>query len=162
VKSISAEPNSRDDAACILRWYRTQDLENSKTQIVLTPLQNGIPQGFSQQTLLIAGVSIAGIAVTLTASFFVVKRRKQGSKTETNGGLPVLQVETEEDKIVNILRVSKGGIRQSDISEQCRFSKAKTSQLLAALEKRGVITRYKSGRDKIVTLNERGKGEKQQ
>jgi uncharacterized membrane protein len=45
-------------------------------------------------------------------------------------------------------------MRQSDIKDNFRFSKAKTSQLLAALEKRGAITRYKNGRDKIVNLNE--------
>jgi uncharacterized membrane protein len=38
------------------------------------------------------------------------------------------------------------------IAEQCRFSKAKTSQLVAALEQKGVVRRYKKGRDKIVTL----------
>ena len=52
-------------------------------------------------------------------------------------------------------------MRQSAIAEQCRFSKAKTSQLLAVLEQKKVITRYKKGRDKIVTLNERVTGEKQ-
>jgi uncharacterized membrane protein len=51
-------------------------------------------------------------------------------------------------------------MRQSEITEQCRFSKAKTSQLLSDLEGRGIITRYKKGRDKIVSLKERVKGEK--
>ena len=51
-------------------------------------------------------------------------------------------------------------MRQSDITRLCRFSKAKTSQLLAALEKKGDITRYKKGRDKIVNLTKTGKGEK--
>ncbi len=162
-KSVIPEPNSRDAAACILRWYRTQDLENIKVHIVLEPNSgNTFDNGISQQTLIVAGVAAAGLAVALTATFFVVKRRKRDAKIELNGGLPVLQIEKEEDKIINVLSASKGSMRQSDICEQCRFSKAKTSQLLAVLEKRGVITRYKSGRDKIVTLKERGKGEKQQ
>jgi uncharacterized membrane protein len=143
---------------------RIQTLENSRTLITLTenPNPGSVPQNddIPLQTILIATVSAAAIAIGLTGTFFVTKRRKKQPKVESNISAPVLQIETEEDKILNILRASKTGVRQSDISEQCRFSKAKTSQLLAALEKRGVITRYKSGRDKIVTLNERGKGEK--
>jgi uncharacterized membrane protein len=68
-------------------------------------------------------------------------------------------IESDEEKIIKIIRSSGGKVRQSTITEQCRFSKAKTSQLLAALEQKGIITRYKKGRDKIVTLNERVKGE---
>ena len=164
VQSITPEPNSRDDSAHTLRWYRTQDLENSNVIIVLTqsPINSISDSGSSQQAILIAGVAATGLSIAATGTFFVVKRRKQKPKTEPNDEIPILQIETEEDKILNVLRVSKSAMRQSDISEQCHFSKAKTSQLLAALEKRGVITRYKSGRDKIVTLKERGKGEKQQ
>jgi uncharacterized membrane protein len=51
-------------------------------------------------------------------------------------------------------------MRQSDINDALKFSKAKTSQLLAALEKKGDITRYKKGRDKIVNLAERVKEKK--
>jgi uncharacterized membrane protein len=68
-------------------------------------------------------------------------------------------VETEEDKILKSLRLHGGSQFQSAITESCRFSKAKTSQLLSALEKKGLVTRYKKGRDKIVTLTEQGKGE---
>jgi uncharacterized membrane protein len=68
-------------------------------------------------------------------------------------------VETEEGKILKLLKSSSGSLRQSAIVEQCRFSKAKTSQLLALLEKKGIITRYKNGRDKIVNLTERVKDE---
>ena len=66
---------------------------------------------------------------------------------------------SEEDKVLKLLKSFGGSMRQSEITEQSRFSKAKTSQLLAALEKKGSITRYKSGRDKIVTLKERVKSE---
>ena len=134
--TVTPEPNSRDNAANTLRWYRTQDLANSRVEIVLTQSPIGIiEEGISQPTALIAGVFAAGITVALTAGFFLVKRRKQQLKTESNNGTAGFQIESEEDKILNLLRASKGSMRQSDISEQCHFSKAKTSQLLAALEK---------------------------
>ncbi len=69
------------------------------------------------------------------------------------------ELETEEGKILKLLKSSSGSMHQSAIVEQCRFSKAKTSQLLTVLEKKGNITRYKKGRDKIVNLTERAKSE---
>jgi uncharacterized membrane protein len=66
-------------------------------------------------------------------------------------------VESEEGKILRALQASGGSAYQSAITDQCRFSKSKTSQLLTALEKRGVVIRYKKGRDKIVTLTEQWK-----
>jgi len=161
VKSVTPEPNSRDEAAGMLRWYRTQDLENNPTKIVLTQTQHGIIQnGVSEQTMLVISAAGIGIAAVLVASFLMVKRRRQSSQISPNVQSVAVQVETEEDKILNTLRASKGSMRQSDITDQCRFSKAKTSQLLTALEKRGVVTRHKSGRDKIVTLQNGFKGEK--
>ena len=62
-------------------------------------------------------------------------------------------VESDEDKIIEIIKSSGGTLRQSAITEKSRFSKAKTSQLLTALEQKRVVTRVKKGRDKIVTLN---------
>jgi uncharacterized membrane protein len=68
--------------------------------------------------------------------------------------------ETEEEKVLRVLRSNGGSAYQSAITEQCRFSKAKTSQLLTALERKGAVRRYKKGRDKIVNLIEQVKGEK--
>ena len=56
-------------------------------------------------------------------------------------------------KIIKIIKSSGGTIRQSAITEQAKFSKAKASQLLAALEQKQIVTRVKKGRDKIVSLN---------
>ena len=61
-------------------------------------------------------------------------------------------METEEDKVLKILKTSVAACANQTLLIQCGFSKAKTSQLLTALEKRGNITRYKKGRDKIVNL----------
>ena len=161
VRSVVPEPNPRDASACTLRWYRTQDLVNAKASVNLVSQKIENAQSLiPQQYVIIGAVSAIGAAASLTG-LYIFKRRKANAKTNTNGTLTAtVKVESEEDKILNILRASGNTMRQSDITEQCRFSKAKTSQLLATLEKSGVITRYKKGRDKIVTLNERGKGEK--
>ncbi len=160
LKSVTPEPNNQDQTDGTLRWYRTQDLENNPTEIVITT-HNDVNENIGpQHPLVLLGVSAGGIAVVLTASFLIIKRRRQTSQVNLTSEAPTIQAESEEDKILNLLKTAKGSMRQSDITDQCRFSKAKTSQLLTALEKRGVVTRYKSGRDKIVTLKDGSKGAK--
>jgi uncharacterized membrane protein len=161
VKTVTPEPNSRDTG--MLRWYRTQDLENTPVRITLTPAEATVTENaFSQQTLLIVAASVVIATVAVSTSVLMFKRRKTCIQSAPAVEVPVVaSVETEENKILNLLRTAKGGMRQSDITDQCRFSKAKTSQLLTALEKRGTVTRLKSGRDKIVTLKDGAKEKKQ-
>jgi uncharacterized membrane protein len=162
VESVTPPPYQRDDSARTLEWARTQDLASAQTNIVLT---NTSPPSDSQsawQEYVIIGIVIVAIATLSFVGFYTFRRRK--NNLMSNAALPtpvILQFETEEDKVLKLLKSSGGSMRQSNITESCRFSKAKTSQLLAALEKNGNITRYKKGRDKIVNLKEeRVKGEK--
>jgi uncharacterized membrane protein len=156
-KLVIPEPNVRDDSACTLRWYRTQDLVVSKTSIILAEKVDIETQSITRNAF-IAIITAVVVALPLT-SVYMVKRRKSKAKVANAASIPSA-IESEEEKILKLLRAQGNTMRQSDITEQCRFSKAKTSQLLAALEKRGIITRYKKGRDKIVNFKETGKEEK--
>ena len=157
VKSVTPAPYERQDSADMMKWSRTQDLVTNKVSVVLRSdiqIENGTSNGWQFYVIIVAVIVV--VAILFLVSFFMVKRRKNivtsGSRTES----PIL---SEEDKILKLLKSYGGSMRQSEITEQNRFSKAKTSQLLTVLEKKGFITRYMSGRDKIVTLNERGKSE---
>ena len=156
VKSVTPPPYEQDDSDKTLSWARTQDLVDSKSSVVLTSALsngNGNQQGWQQYTI-IGAILVVGAALSFVG-FYTFKRRRINRKPETNAILSETpQFESEDDKILKILKSSGGSMRQSDINEKCGFSKAKTSQLLTSLEKRGVITRYKKGRDKIVNLTE--------
>jgi uncharacterized membrane protein len=157
VKSVTPIPYQRDDSEKTLDWARTQDLVNAQTSIVLTqtPLNgNTSLNGWQLYAIVIA----VGATLSL-AGFYVRKRRKTSMATSTGEPVESFELETEEGKILKLLKSSGGAMRQSYIVEQSRFSKAKASQLLSVLEKRGSITRYKKGRDKIVNLTVRVKEE---
>jgi uncharacterized membrane protein len=154
-KSVSPAPYERQDSANLLKWSRTQDLVTNRVSIVLTSDgQTGSSPSNSWQLYAIAVLATGAILAVLV--FFIFKKRKNNVASAIQAESPLM---SEEDKVLKILKSSGGSMRQSDITEKSRFSKAKTSQLLAALEKKGSITRYKSGRDKIVTLKERVKSE---
>jgi uncharacterized membrane protein len=157
VFSVSPRPDERDDSVQTLKWLGTEYFINGEHEIVLVDKSQGMSSDEWQQYIIIAGLAVA-VAVPL-AGVYVFRRRKLkalASKAAVAAGVPL--VESDEEKIIKLIRSSGGKMRQSAIAEQCRFSKAKTSQLLAALEQKGVITRYKRGRDKIVTLNEQVTG----
>jgi len=159
ILSVFPRPDERDDSVQALKWLGTEYFINGEPNITLTSKsQSESGGGWQQYALIGAGVAVA-VAASL-AGVYVLKRRKskaQASKAATPAGVPL--IESDEEKIIKVIRSSGGNMRQSAITEQCGFSKAKASQLLAVLEQKGVITRYKRGRDKIVTLNKRATGE---
>ncbi len=170
VKSVFPAPDERDDSARTLEWLGTQLFVNGKPGIRITsasvtpstspsPTPNQAAGGSEWQLYAIIGVASAVVAASLGGFYLARRRKRKEALTESVKVADFPAIESEEQKIVKILQSSGGSAFQSAITEQTRFSKAKTSQLLSALEKKGVVTRYKKGRDKIVTLAERGKGE---
>jgi uncharacterized membrane protein len=159
VKSVYPAPYERQEATNTLKWARTQDFVGVNTNVVLTLQQSASTSSAIGQY---GFALILALAIGITASalaFYAVKRRGGKGKTTQELLETPSALETEEDKIIKLLKTQGGAIRQSEITERCNFSKAKTSQLLTTLESMGKLTRYKKGRDKIVTLNERVKEE---
>ena len=158
IQSVSPAPNERDDSVQMLGWFRTQDFINGEPNVTL---KNNLPTSVDvgSQLYIIVGL-ISVVIVGSLIAFYIVKRRKPKSTANPTTSMSASAVETEEEKVIKIIKSSGGSIHQSEIVEQCKFSKAKTSQLLASLEKKGVVTRYKRGRDKIVNLKEEAAGEK--
>jgi uncharacterized membrane protein len=168
IQSAAPQPNGGNPTPQTLDWLGTQFFVNGNPNIVLraattspstTPSQDS--NSSTWQLYVVLGLGLAVAVTAFSASFYVIKRRKpkkvDASRPPGQSDLPI--VESEEEKIIKVVQANGGSAFQSDVTEKCRFSKAKTSQLLTALEKKGVITRYKKGRDKIVTLIEKGKRE---
>jgi uncharacterized membrane protein len=62
------------------------------------------------------------------------------------------ELPNSEEKILQLLKQSHGGIKQSEICIQLKFSRAKTSLLLAKMEKNDQVRRDKKGKNKIVHI----------
>jgi uncharacterized membrane protein len=163
VQSASPTPNQEDESIQTLKWFRTQDFLIGRPNIALTTSSQtpSPPTNTNQNELtlyVLIGISSA-IVLASTIGISIIRRRKQKTrmKIESINLENILPIEIEEQKILRILHASGGSAFQSIITEQAKFSKAKTSQLLTAMENKGTVRRYKKGRDKIVTLTERAK-----
>jgi uncharacterized membrane protein len=148
-KSVYPPPYERQDENNMLKWARTQDLTNADTKITLSSNNKSDPQNNT------VGIDVIGsgvVAVVVPVALIgLYTARKRNTKTSTTPTAKPSILESDEDKILNLLKTSGGSMRQTEITERLGYSKAKTSQLLSALEGRGLLARYKRGRDKIVT-----------
>lgn len=167
IQSAYPTPNQRDDSQHTLEWLDTQSFATARPAIILlatTTISPSLPSQTSnnlgQQFLVIVGTVLAAIVVLILLNLYLIRRRKRSTiSSKMVTGPPATLVESEEEKIMKIIRSNGGQVFQSAVTEQSKFSKAKASQLLTALEKKGVVTRYKKGRDKIVTLKKKAKDE---
>jgi uncharacterized membrane protein len=160
VQTVQPAPFTQNDSIQTLEWLGTKDLQNG-TRIVL--MQESTTLSFTD-TLKDNAVLIAGLLAIAAGSligFYMFRRnRKKKVKVSENVDRSHPEMESDEEKTVNLIRSSGGNLYQSAVTNQLGFSKAKTSQLLGILEHNGVIRRYKKGRDKIVVLLDQEKSEK--
>jgi len=156
IETVSPSPYERDDSHQTLRWLGTKDFINGQPIIILKEKASasGFLEVLQQNAVII--VSLISIASGSSIGFYIFRcRKKRESKMVKTPEIPIpLGVESAEEKTLKLLKSSGGSLYQSAITEHCGFSRAKTSQLLAALENKGLVKRYKKGRDKIVALVE--------
>ena len=158
IESVTPSPHEQQDAMHTVEWARTQDLTISSTNVILVPsgpLNNDENQ--NQYIFIVLAIVGAGIGISILG-FYASKKQKSNNKPNKTAN-PGHLIETDEEKILKILKNAGGTMKQSEITDSCRFSKAKTSQLLTALENNGNLARYKKGRDKIVMLKEGANGD---
>lgn len=77
----------------------------------------------------------------------------ENSVIETNA-LKKEPLTPELNDVLNIIRGNKGRITQKDLRGRLKYSEVKVSLLLSELEKRGLIKKFKNGRENIVVLIE--------
>ena len=156
VESVSPAPHERYSFPQVLVWLWTLNFKLGEPSIALRKdsgslglmdflVQNATPI----LSFVVAGSGLAGLYIFLRLR----KNQMDTSKKPEPASLPGM--ESAEDRIVKLLESSGGSLRQTAIADNCKFSKAKASQLLAALESQGIIKRFKKGRDKIVVLQEK-------
>ncbi len=151
LRSISPQPKQQDDSLHTITWAGTIDFAPDSVRLLFSQeaATSSLPDFFSQYGILTVGIAVA--AITGSSVFYILRlRRKREPRSQEFSSLNHPTIETDEDKIQNLLRSSGGMMYQSAIVEECKFSKAKTSLLLATLEERGIIARERRGRDKVV------------
>jgi len=147
VKSCSPPPNYESNG--LLEWNSVSDLQDGQPTIMLTAIEG---TSFLPVSPVLFGVVLA-LAGAVLASVLVlrVRKKKNGSMPEPFPAEASKEMGATE-RIIELLKKEGGQTLQSKITDQLKFSKAKTSRILGDMESKGFIKRHKSGRDKVVSL----------
>ncbi len=157
LNSASLPPDQCDDTTQTLHWYRSQDFLAGDQIILLEARNAGSNAVFNMFTVAILGSVGLGI---VAVGFFIVRQRERQTKM-----LPSLdefplrpEDESDQERILHLLQSSGGNLKQSEVCDKLRFSRAKTSLLLNEMERNSLVKRCKKGRNKIVFKMENEKG----
>jgi uncharacterized membrane protein len=133
----------------LLRWNTVGDLQDEQPSVLLS--QNG-GTVFPPAVLVLAGVLLL-IAGGVLASVMVLRVRRKTTKN-TSETIPDYSFRemADTERILALLKKEGGQALQSRITEQLKFSKAKTSRILGEMETKGMVSRRKNGRDKVVSI----------
>ena len=148
LKSISSSPSQLDNSTQTLNWYRTQDFLAGGTNILLEARNAGSNNGFD--LFIVAVLGSGGVGIVAIGFFIFKQRRRQKEELTKLNEFPSREVESDQEKILQLLKSSGGNLKQSEVSDKLRFSRAKTSLLLAEMEKNRLVRRCKKGKNKIV------------
>ena len=149
INSASPHPDEQNNSTQTLHWYRTQDFPTTP-DITLTVSNsvNNLPLAI----LVVAFSGVFGIVLAVGFLVFNHQRQRKLNSMKVIEPLPWKELPNSEEKILQLLKHSGGGIKQSEICTQLKFSRAKTSLLLAEMEKNNQIRRDKKGKNKIVHI----------
>lgn len=112
-----------------------------------------LDMSLEENALVITGV--LGLVGVGFAGVYYFNLRKEGGRDKKMPPPPVLpKIEDDEEKVAGLLQAAGGVLYQSTLADECRFSRAKASKLLATMEKKGIVMRKEKGREKIVTLTD--------
>ena len=76
----------------------------------------------------------------------------QSSAIHSSSLKTMLPLPPELQEVINVIRANRGRIAQKDLRSKLKQSEVKVSLMLSDLEKRGLIEKFKSGRENIVIL----------
>lgn len=162
IETVSPTPNDQNMSLQMVEWFGIKDFTRGEPKITL--MEKSASPGFidmiRQNTVLIIGLvaPAAGFLAVLYIFKFRNKKMRGKKSVKTSDYEHIPAVEDDEDRVIRLLKSAGGSLYQSALADQCKFSRAKTSQLLTTLENKAIIKRYKKGRGKVVILqNETGK-----
>jgi uncharacterized membrane protein len=136
INSINPEPNEKREN--ILFWYGPKILLENEPEIILE--KNSL---VSSNIILIFGIIVVLIIIGIIV-YFILRKNKN---------MPILL--SDQEKVMSLLKYSGGKSFQNDIVARSGMSKSKISQVIAEMEKNGLITKQRYGKNNLIILRQK-------
>lgn len=141
------------DGASISFVWSTQSLQPGQERVFIIKYQtanydSGVVATFLFESIVIAFLGIiTGIGLTLGGPRIIHRLRRIGK-------VRLIGVTSEEEEVLDVIRRKGGSCPQKDLYTEFDMSQAKVSLLLNNLEERGLVRRFREGRENVVHIME--------
>ncbi|MBY8998183.1 MAG: MarR family transcriptional regulator, partial [Candidatus Thorarchaeota archaeon] len=148
----AADSNFTDGASLAFVWF-TDSLQIGQERVFIVKYQypNAQPGplgSFLFESILIAVLGvIAGIVLTMGGPKFYQRIKRIGT-------VRFVGVTSEEEEVLEVIRQKGGSCPQKDLYTEFDMSQAKVSLILNNLEERGLVRRFRDGRENVVHIME--------
>ncbi len=147
-----ASSNFTDGRSMAFSWY-VNLLQSGQEKVFIVryqvPLHDSSVVGVGGAELIIIGGAFLGLGLIL--GYF---GPKMVSKLREIGRVRIVGITSEEEEVMDTIRVKGGSCPQKDLYRDLNMSQAKVSLILTALEERGLVRRFKDGRENTVHIIE--------
>ena len=155
VVSVYPLPDNTEASERALTWFGPRDFGAGEPHFLLGKENSSWTDVITSNIPLLAAIATA-FSTGFLGYFLGMKRATTNKLTGPNSSSlqshSSVGAEDDEQKVVRLLTAAGGRMYQSAIGEQGGFSKSKASELMSAMESRGIVSRKKMGRGKLVTL----------
>jgi uncharacterized membrane protein len=117
VESVSPPPHQQNESLQMLEWYGTKDFKTGEPSIILKEkTASESADIIKQNAILIVSLAALSIAIPLTV-YTITHQKKRKISTEKQEQPIVPQMESDEDKIIRLLKSAGGSLYQSEITK---------------------------------------------
>ncbi len=147
-----ANANFTDGSSLVFEW-NVGSLQSGQEQVFI--IKYGLPlfqtsnivPAYSEVLLLVLGAALGVLFVTIGPR--VLRRIRQ------IGAVRFVGVTNEEEEILETIRRKGGSCSQKDLYTELALSQSKISIVLAGLEERGLVRRFREGRENVIHIVEK-------
>lgn len=147
-----SDSNYTDGESLTFVWF-TDSLQVGQERVFIVKyqfpnVQTGPLGSFLFESIVIAVLGIiAGIALTIGGPKFYYRVKRIGT-------VKFVGVTSEEEEVLEVIRQKGGSCPQKDLYTEFDMSQAKVSLILNNLEERGLVRRFREGRENVVHIME--------
>ncbi len=148
----SADSNYTDGASLAFIWF-TDSLQIGQEQAYVIQYQYPNPQSGPLGSFLLESIVIAILGV-LGGIVLTLGGPRAYQRIKRIGSVKFVGVTSEEEEVLEVIRKKGGSCPQKDLYTEFDMSQAKVSLILNNLEERGLVRRFREGRENVVHIME--------
>jgi len=148
----NTDANYTDGSSLAFTWF-TEDLQPGQERVFIIRYQTPNYESAPLQSFFVESIAIGLIGILLGIMLAVFGPRI-AYRLRRIGKVRFIGVTNEEEEVLEVIRQKGGSCPQKDLYTEFDMSQAKVSLILNNLEERGLVRRFRDGRENVVHIME--------